>query len=42
MPKKDANFSCSRAVSQAIWGSESRIYRGSEAISEVSKIKNFH
>tara|TARA_B100000945_G_scaffold298916_1_gene279128 strand:+ start:1746 stop:1967 length:222 start_codon:yes stop_codon:yes gene_type:complete len=34
-PKKDANFSCSGAVSQAIWVSGSRIFRGSEAISKV-------
>ena len=35
MPKKDANFSCSGAVSQAIWVSGSRISRGSEAILKV-------
>tara|TARA_Y100000814_G_scaffold218445_1_gene162849 strand:- start:303 stop:524 length:222 start_codon:yes stop_codon:yes gene_type:complete len=34
-PKKDANFSCSGAVSQAIWVSGSRIFRGSEAILKV-------
>jgi len=35
MPKKDANFSCSETLSQAIWDSARLIFRGFTVIPDA-------